>query len=239
VNEISFVAWAGGDVAYLNPFQRNRGPELKRQLVLGAVVAANAVRSVLPEAVIVSPEPVIHIVGNPAVPGDVEQAETYRVSMFEAWDMLTGRVDRNLGGSESHIDVIGVNFYDRNQWRNFGATLRRHDPEYRPFHKILMEVHSRYRRPIFVSETGIEGDERPAWLSYIAGEVRTAMRMGVPVQGLCLYPIVNHPGWVDDRHCPNGLWDYADDNGGRELYHPLADEIRRQFLMGKLRESIE
>ena len=36
VNEISFVSWAGGDTAYLNPFDTNGGPELKKQLVRGA-----------------------------------------------------------------------------------------------------------------------------------------------------------------------------------------------------------
>jgi hypothetical protein len=53
------------------------------------------------------------------------------------------------------------------------------------------------------------------------------MEMGIPIEGICLYPIVNHPGWVDDRHCYNGLWDYADDRGFREIYEPLEAEIRR------------
>ena len=48
------------------------------------------------------------------------------------------------------------------------------------------------------------------------------------MQGLCLYPIVNHPGWEDDRHCFNGLWDYVDGDGRRELYQPLARELESQ-----------
>jgi hypothetical protein len=56
-------------------------------------------------------------------------------------------------------------------------------------------------------------------------EVRWAIRDGLPVHGLCLYPIVNHPGWDDDRHCYNGLWDYPDANGHREAYEPLAREL--------------
>ena len=227
VNEISFVSWAGGDVAYLNPFERNRGGELKRHLVRGAIAATEAVRSVIPGAVMVSPEPVIHIVGNPGIPGDVERAEAYRLSMFEAWDMLTGRVHADLGGKEAYIDVIGVNFYDRNEWWNFGQTLHRHDAEYRPFHLILKEVYERYGRPLFVAETGTEGEGRPGWFAYIASEVDRARNSGVPVEGLCLYPILNHPGWDDDRHCHNGLWDYADETGEREIYRPLAEEIRR------------
>jgi hypothetical protein len=57
--------------------------------------------------------------------------------------------------------------------------------------------------------------------------VGLAMNSGVRVEGICLYPILNHPGWDDDRHCHNGLWDYADETGEREIYHPLAEEIHR------------
>lgn len=227
VNEISFLSWAGGDTAYLNPFQECRGGELKRQLVRGAVVATEAVRKVLPKAVAVSPEPVIHIAGRPDVPGDEESAEAYRRSMFEAWDMLLGRRSPELGGKEEYVDVIGVNFYDRNEWWNFGKTIHRGDPEYRPFHLILREVYERYRRPVFVSETGTEDNARAEWFAYVASEVRRARELGIPVEGICLYPILNHPGWDDDRHCRNGLWDYADDSGRRKIYRPLADEIER------------
>ena len=227
VNEISFLAWAGGDTAYLNPFEKGRGGELKRQLVRGAIAATQAVRNVLPDAIAVSPEPVIHIVGRPDVAGDVESAEAYRRSMFEAWDMLLGRAQPELGGKEEYVDVIGVNFYDRNEWWNFGETIHRGDSEYRPLHLILREVYERYRLPMFVSETGTEDDARPEWFAYIAGETRRARALGIPVEGICLYPILNHPGWDDDRHCRNGLWDYADDSGNREIYRPLAAEIER------------
>jgi hypothetical protein len=50
----------------------------------------------------------------------------------------------------------------------------------------------------------------------------------VPLHGLCMYPIVNHPGWDDDRHCYNGLWDYPDTSGARDIYEPLARELANQ-----------
>ena len=53
----------------------------------------------------------------------------------------------------------------------------------------------------------------------------------MPLQGVCLYPIVNHPGWDNDRHCHNGLWDYADTHGHREAFSPLADELCRQMAL--------
>jgi hypothetical protein len=228
VNEISFVSWAGGDVAYLNPFATGRGHELKRQLVRAAVVATEAIKAEVSNVRLVSPEPVIHITGNPMKPNDVRQAAEYTSSMFEAWDMLSGRAHADLGGKPEYLDIIGVNYYDRNQWWNYGKTIRRDEPEYRPCREILGDVHQRYGRPMFISETGAEDQERPGWFGYIAGEVRAAMAAGVELHGLCLYPIVNHPGWDDDRHCHNGLWDYPGPAGEREIYAPLADELSRQ-----------
>ena len=34
--------------------------------------------------------------------------------------------------------------------------------------------------------------------------------------------------WGDERHCYSGLWGYADDNGHREIYEPLAEELAHQ-----------
>jgi hypothetical protein len=65
--------------------------------------------------------------------------------------------------------------------------------------------------------------------------VDAAAREGAPLHGVCLYPIVNHPGWVDDRHCHNGLWDYATDGGSRPVYEPLARELRRQMAARRAR----
>ena len=64
-------------------------------------------------------------------------------------------------------------------------------------------------------------------------EVMAGREVGVPVEGICLYPILNHPGWDDDRHCYNGLLDYADDDGNREVDEPLALELARQQEFAK------
>jgi hypothetical protein len=216
----------------LNPFARGRGAELKRQLVRGVLVSTDALRAELPGVRLVAPEPVIHIVGDPAVPGDVVEAAQYRSAMFEAWDMIAGRAQPELGGRDEYLDVIGINYYDRNQWWNHGKTIFRQDPHYRPFREILLEVRDRYERPIFIAETGTENEDRPHWLAYIAEEVRAANRSGAGVQGICLYPILNHPGWDDDRHCYNGLFDYAGADGEREIYKPLAEELERQKYHG-------
>ncbi len=228
VNEISFFSWAAGDVAYLNPFLTGCGDEIKRQLTHAAIVASEAILRELPEARLVAPEPVIHIGGNPAMAGEKEEVERHRQSQFDAWDVLCGRRWPELGGDPRFLDIIGINYYCRNQWIHNSQTLDRDDPRYRPFHLILNEVWERYGRPLYISETGTEDEDRPEWFSFICAEVKTAIDMGVPVQGICLYPILNHPGWDDDRHCQNGLFGYADESGNRAIYAPLENAIRRQ-----------
>jgi hypothetical protein len=228
VNEISFLSWAGGDKGCINPFVTDRGHELKRNLVRAAVASSKILLTEIPEARLIAPEPVIHIVGNPEIPGDDIEADMYTHAQFQAWDMLSGRMAPELGGRAEYLDVIGVNFYDRNQWVHNSITLERCDPRYKPFRILLKEVWERYRRPIFVAETGTEDCGRADWFNYICDEVFAARAARIPVLGVCLYPIVNHPGWEDDRHCHNGLFDYPDAAGNREIHWPLANALLSQ-----------
>ena len=70
---------------------------------------------------------------------------------------------------------------------------------------------------------------RAAWLHYISEEVRGAIRAGVPMEGMCLYPVLGHMGWDEDRYCPNGLFELEPRQGCRRPVHaPLAQELRRQ-----------
>ena len=233
VNEISFLSWVGGEIGQINPFARSRGIELKEQLVRAAIAAIEATWAVLPGARIAQVDPAFHVIADPARPAEAPAAEAYRCAMFQAWDMLSGRLRPELGGRPEYLDVIGLNYYPWNQWiyngpTAEGTTIGPDHKGYRPFRQILRENYERYGRPIFLAETGTEGDERPAWLATVCREVAAAILEGVPVEGICLYPIVNFPGWENDRHCRNGLWDYADGSGDRPIDPPLALELARQ-----------
>jgi beta-glucosidase/6-phospho-beta-glucosidase/beta-galactosidase len=230
-NEISFLSWAGGDAAFFNPFARRRGNELKRQLVRANIEACEAVLDVIPGARLCQIDPVINIIADPKRPQDRDEAEAYRMSQYEAWDMIGGRANPELGGNPKYLDIIGVNYYSTNQWMHESQTMNRFHPKYKKFRLILEEVHARYQRPLFIAETGIEDNERPAWLEYMCGEAFAAIKAGVPVEGLCWYPILNYPGWNDERHCQAGLWDYAKKDGSREIFEPLAEEYRRQMQL--------
>jgi hypothetical protein len=228
VNEISFWSWAGGEVGYLNPFDRGRGFELKAQLVRAALAACEAVLAVDSRARLLHAEPLIHIAADPDRPHQRGAAEGHRLAQYESFDMIAGRLWPQLGGEERLLDLVGVNYYPRNQWILDGPTIDRGEPLHRPLRDMLSEVHARYGRPLVLAETGAEGDERAPWLAHVGAEVRAAMRAGVPVEGICLYPILDYPGWDDDRHCPTGLWGYADARGERPLDRPLARELDRQ-----------
>jgi hypothetical protein len=138
-------------------------------------------------------------------PWDASAAEGHRLAQFQAWDMIEGGMWPQLGGQPKYLDIIGVNYYFNNQWIHGGPPIDIDHRDYKPLRNILAETYARYGRPLMIAETGVEGERRAAWITYVANETRAAMKMGVPMEGICLYPIVNHPGWEDDRPCENGL----------------------------------
>ena len=231
VNEISFWAWAGAEVGRFGPTGTGEGGRLKRQLVRAAAAATRAVRAVSPQARFICAEPLIHV--DPGSHGDrahVAGAAAHRASQYEAMDMLSGRIEPELGGGPDCLDVVGVNFYPDNQWYHGGGTIPLGHHAYRPFHEMLLEVWGRYRRPILIAETGAEGSGRASWLHYVSGEVRAAMAAGVPLEGICLYPILDYHGWDNDRVCATGLLSAPNGIGRRRTHQPLAEELRAQTL---------
>lgn len=227
-NEISFFAWAAGEAKIFYPFAKKCGDEMKRQLVRAAIAAAEKIKQAAPDAVLIQTDPAIRVL--PSKPKNAVSAANFHKAQFHALDMLLGKTEPEIGGDARYCDFIGVNYYSYNQWRHpRGERILRGQKDYQPFSEILQEFYARYRKPLFIAETGIEDEGRAQWFRYICDEVRIAVSRGVPVHGICLYPIVNHPGWNDDRHCHNGLWDYPNKFGGREIHAPLAVEIRREM----------
>jgi glycosyltransferase involved in cell wall biosynthesis len=229
VNEISFFSWGGGDAGYLNPFANGRGFELKVQLAKASLAAMDTILAVDPRARFVHCDPVINVITDPARPWEARAAEGHRQSQFQGWDLLAGRMWPQIGGAERYLDVVGVNYYFNNQWIHGGQPIDIGHPLYKPFRAILIETYARYGKPIFIAETGTEDGRRPGWFSYMVQEATAAMKAGVPLEGLCLYPIVSHPGWDDDRPCENGLLSSSVSDQGRSVYAPLAAVFHQKF----------
>ena len=141
--------------------------------------------------------------------------------------MISGRLWPQLGGEEKLLDIVGLNYYHDNQWIFGGPPISAGHPQSKRFRYFLTETYARYGRPLLVAETGTEGDGRASWFAMIASEVQAARTAGVPVEGICLYPIVNHLGWDNDRDCPSGLLSSRAANGRRDIHAPLATAIKQ------------
>ena len=221
VNEISFMTWAAGDVEYMYPYSTGRGPALKRALCDASIRAIKAIRYRDPAATVYAVEPLIAV--RPTCAETVLPALKLERAQFEAVDILTGQLAPELGGSPELIDIIGVNHYPHSQWYFEAEAIDRHSADWTPLSRLLKKVHDRYQKPLLMSETGCEGDDRSRWFNDIVAECERARADGVPITGICLYPILSHIAWTGERFCPNGLFD--GDSALREPHRPLLDAI--------------
>ncbi|MCC2624149.1 MAG: hypothetical protein K0R14_22 [Burkholderiales bacterium] len=225
INEISFWSWAGGDVGFFYPLENDRGFELKHQLVRATIAAIESIRLVDPRARFVQAEPLVNVIS--ATECNIE-ASSYNEAQFQTCDMLSGKLWPGLGGREDILDIVGVNYYPYNQWVLHGSPINLEHPQYKPLSAMLIGIYNRYKRPLVIAETGAEGNNRLDWFRYVCDEAYKAMEMGTSLEGICLYPITDYPGWDDDRHCETGLLGHATECGIRPIYLPLAGEIKKQ-----------
>jgi hypothetical protein len=234
MNEISFFAWAASR-ELMFPYAVHRDGELKRQLVRANIAAIEAIREVAPAARFLSPEPLIHTVPPLHRPWIVGPARVQNASQYEAWDMLTGRAAPELAGKPCYLDIIGLNFYAANQWempngRKMHWDAGSNDPRWIPLHRLIADVDQRYHRPLMLAETSHYGIGRAPWLEEVAAECVKTRELGIPLEGVCLYPILDRFDWEDPLHWHNsGLWDMRPDSKGhysRVLNPPYAAALR-------------
>lgn len=232
VNEPSFLAWAAGEVGRFSPHCHGRGPELKVALVRAAIAGINAIRSVVPTARIVNVDPLCRVVA-PADHFDphAHAHDFNNRAVFEAWDMICGRLRPELGGSRDHLDIVGVNYYWTNQWEigREERPLAFDDPRRMPLARLLRQVWKRYGGEFLVTETAHVDDMRPIWLTVVAHECEKLLDEGVPLRGVCLYPILGMPEWHDQSVWTRmGLWDLVPGPHGlqRELFTPMDQALR-------------
>jgi len=216
VNEMNFMVWGIGE-GLLFPFFKGRDNDIKRQLVRASIACCEAVWSVDPRARITYPEPIIHVLPPRHRPDLAAAAEQYRQSQFEAWDMIAGYAQPELGGNPKYLDILGANFYHSNQWEIEGSGRLRwedepRDDRWKPLHEMLGELWTRYQRPLYIAETSHFGSGRARWIREIGQEVCRAWHAGTPLAGVCLYPILDRYDWMDHNHWHNsGLWDLVTD----------------------------
>lgn len=233
INEPSFFAWAAGEVGHFAPHATERGKDLKLALARATIMGINAIWEVAPSARIVNVDPMCHVV---APPGNAEMEETaYWFNnkwVYESWDMIAGRIYPELGGSRKHLDIVGMNYYWTNQWElgHERTPLSSDDPRLVPVRELVRRVWERYGGELLITETTHVNDYRPAWLRYIADEAEALIKEGVPLRGICLYPILGMPEWhAQDEWVPMGLWDLVEEDTclARQICKPMLQELRR------------
>jgi len=227
LNEINFLSWAVDD-GYFPPAGPMEKGWFKRQLVRTAVMASKAIKQRWPETTLIWAEPLIHVAPRDRRRETVRAAQRNRAGMFEAYDWILGLAEPELGGDRSLVDVIGLNYYPHNQWYLKGPTIPMGHHEYRPLADMLVEMAQRYGKPLMLSETGAEGTAKPSWLHYVSNEVRTAMRSGTDIRGVCWYPITSYPGWDNSRQAETGLLSSVVANGTRHIDERLFEEFELQ-----------
>jgi hypothetical protein len=177
-------------------------------------------------------DPLIYQVPPPDRPDLADEArhETYEKA-FEAWDMLAGRRNPELGGSPEILDIVGVNVYNFSQAQmnadGSRAVLGPRDPRRKPLSEMLRVAWERYRRPLIIGETSGHRDQRAAWLRMTMEESLTALNDGIDLQGVCLYPCVDMPDWQSGEWAKIGIFDIEDcDTGERCPCEPYIEELR-------------
>ncbi|MBC6611048.1 amine oxidase [Hymenobacter sp. BT507] len=237
INEVSFMSWLGGDVRGTSPYCVGQGWEVKRGLMRAYIEGVVALREADPGIRILTTEPLINVVPRlGAGRAERQRCVEFTNNQFQSVDMLAGRLCPELGGREEYLDILGFNFYYDNQWQldpheTIGWADTPANPRWTPLHKLLQMAHRRYGRPVVLTETSHPGIDRPKWWHYIGQECAQALQAGVPLWGVCCYPIIDRPDWdfLDNWH-RSGLWDAELRPDGpplRILDRPSAEALRQ------------
>lgn len=220
INEISYLSWAVAHTDFMHPYRDPLdGYEIKQRLVKAVVKAATEIKKMIPGARFLHVEPIMHVAAPIDKPELTEEAEKFKSYQWQTFDLLW---DAGM------LDLIGVNYYYNGQIEFNGEALcwKTPDPRRIPFSKMLEAVWERYGQPLIISETGHFDDERAKWLDEVLGEVKQALDAGIPVQGVCIYPILDRPCWHDpDMFIRTGLIQATDE--GRKYHLGSAKTILR------------
>jgi beta-glucosidase/6-phospho-beta-glucosidase/beta-galactosidase len=233
VNEITFFSGAATDMGWMYPFAKGRYAEMKRALCRMAIEGVKAIREVDPDARMVHVDPIIHAVAPHDRPDLADEAwdKAYREA-YEAWDILYGRLQPELGGSPEILDIVGVNIYNFSQAEmtpeGGREILGPRDPRRKPLGELLKFAWDRYHRPFIIGETSGHQNARAVWLRMTIEESFKALNSGVDLHGVCLYPCVDIPDWNSGEWAKIGIFDIEDHESCERIpCEDYIEELRR------------
>ncbi len=245
INEITFFSAAATDLEWMHPFAKGRAAELKRALCHMAIEGVKAIREVEPGARMVHVDPMVNAVPPEDRPDLADEARAQEEKEnFEAFDILAGRRLPELGGSPEILDVVGVNVYHYSQVQleadKKRTVLGPRDPRRQPLSDLLKTAWDRYGRPIIIGETSGFQDNRAEWLRMTVEECFKALKAGVDLHGICLYPFVDLPDWWTQKWAKIGIYDVGSNETLERIpYDPYIAELRRWQQLLDQPENVE
>ncbi len=244
MNEISFFAWIGADKGWWAPYKHGRknGRQLKLALAQAAMAAMDRIKALDDQVKFIQIDPFMR---RQATEPSSKAARTHaadfnEVIRFEAWDILAGRVEPSLGGNESYLDIIGVNYYIHNQeWVHSvpGSRKIQHEmmawdsSDRQSLTDMLKVLYERYQKPILISETGSFGEYRTDWWQRLLPQVDEARAAGIPIVGVCIYPTLDRPEAAGFLLPNSGIWDFDEgDESLKRIPHQPSIDVIHEYL---------
>lgn len=234
INEVSFLSWLGGEVRGTSPYCVGQGWEVKYRLMKAYVEGVAALKEADPKVRILTTEPLINITyDHNASEDEILEARLRNEEQFQVTEILCGRMCPELNGKPEYLDILGYNYYYDNQWiasshKYLDWQLQGIDSRIMPLNQLLQMVHKRYNCPVVLTETSHPKEDRPQWIEMIGTQCSIALEAGIPLWGVCWYPVLDRPDWdhLSDWH-HSGIWDITIENSTleRRIYQPVADSL--------------
>jgi beta-glucosidase/6-phospho-beta-glucosidase/beta-galactosidase len=244
-NEISFYAFMGGHVGGWAPFVEGGEPDgtkLKKALCRATIEVIKAIWKADQNVRFIHVDPIFRRVPKPPVtPGKQAILAEFNEVCFDCFDMISGKKYPELGGNPAYLDIIGANYYISNQeWiltddPDEDTRMREPIPWDHPARislaDMLEEMYDRYGRPMVLTETGSYGSLRAQWCERTFKEVDEAIQRGIPLWGICAYPIIDRPDWGAETLTNSGLWDFhPDDPTCERIPHKISISCVKRFI---------
>lgn len=233
VNEVNFISWLGGEKGDTSPYTRNYGWKVKYELMRAYIQAVKKMKNNDDQLLILTTEPLINIIPEDYNNADlVEATHRKNAEQFQMMDMLYGYLCPELGGDPGLADIVGCNYYPFNQWfypseNQPGWRTSAGVKGYKSLTELCREVAERYGRPIVITETSSEGDDKCPWIRFITEECRQMINQEIELWGVCIYPVLNRPDWdFPARWHDSGIWRINNADPGRKVHEQYAGEIR-------------
>lgn len=204
-----------------------------------AVIAAiNVIKLIDNNVRFINSDPIMYrLPKKPTTPLKEEYAAYFRKTCFQTWDMISGLLFPELGGSLEHLDIVGINYYIQNQ--EYICDVKKEGDSFfpthqtipfksknrAPFYNLYLLAYLRYQRPLMISETGSFGELRYGWWKTILKEIHKILENKLPMLGVCAYPIIDRFDWTTGLRTNSGFWDFLE-NDDRLLRHPHPQIIK-------------